>query len=157
MGEDEDRHPERRLVAPPATPVRIVGEVMESEHARAHDLGTNIFEIVLRIVVVDAGGPSPAGILEHALAERPGRGIGADEAPPVLAERVFGRLVRRCRETIERDHEIDTNCHMLSSLSGCTADPRGWLHILRQYLPYSGPNTKASALISLTGATDSLY
>jgi len=40
-------------------------------------------------------------ILEHALTDRSRYSICADETRPVLAEQDFGRLVRRCRETIE--------------------------------------------------------
>src|SRR6478736_2869518 len=46
-GEDEDRNPEWWLVAPPATPVRIVGKVVEPEHSSAHNLGTHVSEVRL--------------------------------------------------------------------------------------------------------------
>src|SRR5690554_7439169 len=79
VGENEDRAPEGWLVSPPAAPVRIVRKVMEPEHARAHDLGTDINEIGLRIFVVDASRSLAAFIVEHALTKCSGFDIGADE------------------------------------------------------------------------------
>lgn len=82
---------------------------MEPEHSRTHDLGTYAGEVFFRAIVIDSGDPSPADILEYPLTDRSRCSICVDETLPVLAEWDLGGLVRRCRETIERVIEINTN------------------------------------------------
>ena len=85
---------------------------MQPELAGTHDLGSDVVEIVLRIVVVQAGCAFAAVVTQHTLLKGPRRDIGTREVRPVLAERIVWRLVCGRCETIERDKKIDANCHI---------------------------------------------
>src|SRR5690606_28607810 len=76
------------------------------------NLGTDVGEVVFRIIIVQAGGAFAAGVMQHTLSESSRRDIGSGQARPVRAERIIWRLIRRGREAIERDNEVDTNCHV---------------------------------------------
>jgi hypothetical protein len=102
---------ERRLVAPPAAPVRIVPEGVKPEHAGTHDLRTYLGEVRLRVLVVDAGRPLAGCLLHDPGAERARRRIGLGQAGPIVPERVLGRLVGRGREPVERDVQVNANGH----------------------------------------------
>src|SRR5437879_8319381 len=78
--QDEDRAVKWRLVAPPPFPIRITWKVVQPELTGPHDLGANVGEVILCILVVHAGGAFAAGVLEHALLERPCGDIGTDQA-----------------------------------------------------------------------------
>ena len=108
-GEDVDRGAERRPVAPPALPVGVIGERVQAEHGRAHDLGADALEVGGGVGVVDAGRAGTAGVAEDALLERAGRGVGRREATPVLAHRVLGGGVGPRGEAVEGDVEVDAN------------------------------------------------
>ena len=77
--ENEHRAPERRLVAPPAAPVRVVREVVQAEHPRAHDLCSNAREVRLRVLVIHTGRASTRGVVQDALLHGPGRDVGGDQ------------------------------------------------------------------------------
>jgi hypothetical protein len=124
VGQDKDRAVERRFVAPPPLPVRVIREVMQAELARPHDLRADIGEVILRIFIVYAGGAFAAGVLEHALLECPSRHIGADKARPVFAKWLFGGLAGGCREAIKRNDKINTNGHERAPFEGGKSAPK---------------------------------
>ena len=111
VGEHEHRDMERRLVAPPAAPVRIVRGGVEPEHAGPHDLRPDLGEVRLRVLVVDAGRPLAGRLVQHSGPERAGRDVGLDQARPVVPERVLACLVGRRRETVQGDVQVDTHGH----------------------------------------------
>lgn len=111
VGQNENRTAERRLFAPPTPPVRIIGETVQSEHARPHDLRTDILEIGLGVFVIDASGALAARVPKYPLLHCLRRQIGFDEAPPILTKRRLWCLIGRRCETVEGDDQVDTNCH----------------------------------------------
>src|SRR5262245_58451483 len=94
---------------------------VQSEHARAHDLGADAVEVRRGVVVVQARG-ARAGLAEHALAHRPGRGVCRDQAVPVLADRILRGLIGRGRVAVERDVQIDAYLAHWGSSLWVTAD-----------------------------------
>ena len=104
VGQDVRRRVERRVVAPPAAPLRIVLPSGRAELARAHDLGT------------DRGAePFGHGVIETLGAARLAEDLAASEARghhplvesmPGVAERGVEGLPLAGGEPVERDREV---------------------------------------------------
>src|SRR5581483_7109 len=106
VGDDEHRHAERRLVAPPAVGHGIVlpRAAAAAEHAAAHDDGAHARDLLADRLVVDAG--LAAGL---AVPRAPGRRVVRPlvEPSPASPERVLDGRVRAGDEPIERGGDVD--------------------------------------------------
>ena len=116
MGEDVYRGAERRDITPPALPIRVVGEGVQAEHPRAHDLGTDAVEERRRVSIVDTGRSGAARVTEDLRAEGAGRRVRGRETAPVLTHGVLGRRCRVVgRVAVQRREEGHANAGHVSS------------------------------------------
>ncbi len=109
MGEDEHRHVERRLLAPPSAPVRVIRMRVQAEHPGAHDLGADLGEVALRVAVVDPRRPRPPVSSWSTRSRKVRVAVYAAVRRASRPERVLGGLVCRRGEAVEGDVEVDAN------------------------------------------------
>ena len=104
MGQDVRRRVERRVVAPPPAPLRIVLPARRAELARAHDLRTDPGSVLDGHRVIDPLGT--ARLAEEFTAAEPGGEHPLVEPMPGMAERRVEGLPLAGGEPVERDREV---------------------------------------------------